>query len=228
MALLTDKKFLSARYWSNREIAKLAPHFQGSIVNVSGWDDRDKEGRRYKDYFSGASEYARTNFPGHRGYRGAPDEVELDLTADLPPDLLGRYDVVFNHTTLEHIFEVRKAFANLCAMSRDVVIVVVPFSQVQHESDSYGDYWRFTPTCLRELFSENGLSTIYEAESPMRDAAIYLLFIGARFPDRHVGQLPRFKPLREAGRWIGSSLLVSGLQFASHRARRLLGFPADD
>ncbi len=221
--MLTDRKFLAARYWSNREIAKLAPLFRGSVVNVSGWDDRDKEGRRYRDYFGGANEYHRTNYTGHRGFSGDADEVELDLTEDLRSELRQRYDVVFNHTTLEHIFETRKAFANMCAMSRDVVFVVVPFSQVQHESDSYGDYWRFTPSCMRKMMKENGLEVIYESESPVRDAAIYLICVGAKDPEKHRRRMPKHKPIRAAGNWIGASLLISTVQFVSHRTRRLLG-----
>ncbi|HMR77731.1 MAG TPA: hypothetical protein PKD61_21630 [Polyangiaceae bacterium] len=221
--MLIDKKFLAARYWSNQEIAKLAPLFDGSVVNVSGWDDRDKQGSRYREYFTNASEYHRTNYTGHRGFAGDADEVELDLTSELPRELSRRYDVVFNHTTLEHIYEVRTAFANMCAMSRDVVIVVVPFSQVQHESDSYGDYWRFTPSCMRKLMDENGLEVIYESESPVRNAAIYLMCVGARNPDKHRRRMPRHETIRAAGNWIGASLIVSTMQFVSHRTRRLLG-----
>jgi hypothetical protein len=225
--MLTDKKFLAARYWSNRELTKLAPCFSGSVVNVSGWDDRDKQGGRYRKYFTAAEEYHRTNYAGHCGYQGDTGEISLDLTAELPAELRRRYDVVFNHTTLEHIFDVRRAFANLCDLSRDVVILVVPFSQIQHESDSWGDYWRFTPTCLRALFAENGLTPIYESESPMRNAAIYLLFVAARHPERHTAKMPKFRPIKSAGRWIGASLLVSGLYFVAYRARRALNLPTD-
>lgn len=220
--MLTDRKHALVRKWSNREIAKIAPLFSGETVNVSAWDDRDKEGGRYRDYFRGASSYWRTNYPGHRGFRGDSDEIELDLSKELPAALAGRFDVVFNHTTLEHIFDAREAFANLCKMSKDVVIVVVPFSQVQHESESYGDFWRFTPTCLRALFRQSGLESIYEAESPHRDASIYLLFAGSRHPDRHRSRMPRHRAIGPAGRWIGASLIVSGVQFVQHRIRRLL------
>ena len=114
-----------------------------------------------------------------------------------------RFDVVFNHTTLEHIFDVRRAFANLCRLSRDVVIVVVPFAQQQHETASFGDYWRFTPSCLRQLYAENGLSVLYEGESPHADAASYLFFVGSRHPERWRGRLPTGPPIGTAGRWIG-------------------------
>lgn len=119
-------------------------------------------------------------------------------------------------------FDVRRAFANLCSMSRDVVIVVVPFSQVQHESESYGDYWRFTPTCLRELFRENGMTVIYEAESPHRRASIYLLFAASRHPKGHIARMPRHRRITAAGNWIGASLAVSGIQFTTHRVGRFL------
>lgn len=219
----TDRKYLLARYWSNRELRKIAPKLAGEVVNVSGWDDRDKQGSHYQRYFTAASSYHRTNYGGFRGFQGDDGEIKLDLTDDLPTELHGRFDVVFNHTVLEHIFDVNKAFANLCRMSRDAVVVVVPFSQVQHESESYGDYWRFTPTCLRRMFEVNGLQVIYESESPDRDAAIYLLFVASRHPERHRNRFPALRPVKTAGRWLGASLLVSGLQFAAHRARRLVG-----
>jgi hypothetical protein len=221
--MIVDRKYFTARRWSTRVLAQVAPLFAGEVVNVSGWDDRDKEGRSYRDYFSSATSYCRTNYPGHRGLQGNRDELELDLTAELPTELRRGFDVVLNHTTLKHIFDVRTAFKNLCEMSRDVAIVVVPFSQVQHESPDWRDYWRFTPTCLRNLFRENGMTVVFEAESPERNAAIYLLFVGSRNPENHRGRLPRFVPLENAGKWIGASILVSGLEFLAHRARRLLG-----
>lgn len=220
--MLTDRKYILARLWSNREMRKLAPHFSGEIVNVSGWDDRDKEGGHYADYFTNKTSYSRTNYGGFRGFKEGSGEIPLDLTQPLPEELKGRFDVAYNHTVLEHIFDVNTAFANLCAMSRDVVIIVVPFSQVQHESDSYGDYWRFTPSCLRKMFELNGLTVVYESESPDKDAAIYLLFVAARDPARHRATLPPYRAIGLAGKWIGASLLVSGLEFAAHRARKLL------
>ena len=219
--MLTDKKHILVRKWSNRVLRTIAPKFEGEMVNVSGWDDRDKEGGHYRDYFVGARSYMRTNYPGHRGFGGAADEVQLDLCEPLPDELRRRFDVAFNHTVLEHIFDVRTAFANLCEMSRDAVIVVVPFSQVQHESDSYGDYWRFTPTCLRRLFKDNGMEVVFEAESPHHDASIYLLFVGSRNPERYTSL--RYRRISEAGSWIGRSYLISGAQFARHRAGKLLG-----
>lgn len=205
MRIRVGRQFRIARLWSNREMKKLASLFTGDIVNVSAWDDQDKEGGHYKDYFSKASGYYYTNYTGIRGYQQQKNEYLVDLTKELPENLVACFDVVFNHTTLEHIFDVRKAFKNFCNMTKDVAIVIVPFSQVQHETESYKDYWRFTPSCMREMFRENGLEVIYEAESKCKKAAIYLLFVASRNPQKWREKIPNFEPVKEAGKWIGFS-----------------------
>ncbi|HPR53696.1 MAG TPA: hypothetical protein PLV84_01060 [Deltaproteobacteria bacterium] len=206
--MIIDKRFRLARIWSNQELSKLAPLFDGDVVNVSAWDDRDKEGRSYRDYFINAKSYSYTNYIGYRGFQGLPNEYYLDLMEDVPDELKRKFDVVFNHTTLEHIFEVQKAISTICELTRDIVIVIVPFAQVQHESESWQDYWRFTPSCLRRLFMENNLSVIYESESPHKRAAIYLTVVASRDPDRWRNILPKYKPINNAGSWIGSNILL--------------------
>lgn len=203
--LFIDRRSRLLRYWSNKEILKLAPFFKGDVVNISGWDDRDKEGGHYKDYFVRASSYTISNYSGERGFDGVEHEIFLDLTQDLPKELVAKFDVCFNHTTLEHIFDVQKAFSNICEMSRDIVLLVVPFSQAQHETESFKDYWRFTPSCIQALFKENGMDIIYETQSPYKNAAVYLLFIGSKNPNRWQSILPAYAPVGEAGTWIGRS-----------------------
>ena len=102
------------RIWSNAELGRVGDLFTGDVVNVSAWRDEDKAGRRYRDYFPNAHSYSMTNFRADmRGYQGLDGEIFLDLEQPLPPELAGAIDVVFNHTTLEHIYEFRRAFANL-------------------------------------------------------------------------------------------------------------------
>lgn len=199
-----ERKFRLPRRWSNCELRKITPLFTGDVVNVSAWDDRDKEGGHYKDYFARASSYAYTNYKGYRGSQGMSDEYLLDLTGEVPEELSRRFDVVFNHTTLEHLFDIRKAFANLCELSRDVVIVVVPFAQIQHEVSEWKDYWRFTPTCLRSLYEESGLTVVYESHSPYRNSGIYLLAVGSRSPERWNDRFPGRAKNSVAGAWIGA------------------------
>lgn len=180
--LFPEPIFRVPRIWSNKELAKIGHLFSGEIVNVSGWQDQDKEGRFYKDYFPNASSYSITNFDADkRGLQGAPNEIFLDLEADLPNNLERRFDVAFNHTTLEHIYDFRKAVQNICAMSREAVILVVPFMQ-EHHSD-YGDYWRFTPAAMYRLLHENGFSPAQITWNKGRGASVYIFAVGVRRPE---------------------------------------------
>ena len=139
------------RYWSNDELRKFAGEFRGAVVNVSAWEDKDKQGRHYRDYFSSADEYWVTNYKADmRGESGLENELFLDLQAPTPRDLVERFDVVFNHTTLEHVFDFNSAMDTLVELSRDIVIIVVPFLQQVHvvpggvadHNHEYSDYWR--------------------------------------------------------------------------------------
>ncbi|MEM7012864.1 MAG: hypothetical protein AAF585_15420 [Verrucomicrobiota bacterium] len=181
--LFIDRVHRLPRVWSNRELAKFADRFEGKVVNVSAFKDEDKEGRRYRDYFTNATEYAITNYKAEaNGLQGVDGEIFLDLVADLPPDLRGQFDVVFNHTTLEHIYEMRKAFANLCSLSNDVVITVLPFVQQYHSH--YGDFWRFTPLALKKLYEENGMELVYQSFNSHSAAAVYVFSIGSKNPEK--------------------------------------------
>lgn len=186
---ITDRKYRLARIWSNDELAGFAPLFEGDIANVSGWQDVDKQGRHYRDYFSHARSYTITNYKSEaRGFQGMPGEIFLDLIQPLPVELKGRFDVVFNHTVLEHIYEVHAAFRNLCLMSKDVVVLVVPFLQPMHSK--YGDYWRFSPMTLQRMFEENGLKLMYCSFNRHARASVYLFAIAAKHPERWHGRIP--------------------------------------
>lgn len=176
-------RFRGPRCWSNRELRRFAPLFTGRVANVSGWRDEDKEGGRYRDYFSAASAYALTNHDdGPRGFQGAPGELKLDLSAALPASCAGMADVAFCHTVLEHVFDFRRAFANLCLLSTDVVIAVVPYIQELHHGEGYGDYWRFTPFAMRALYGENGLGLRYLSANGADPGSVYLFCLGYRQP----------------------------------------------
>jgi hypothetical protein len=123
------------------------------------------------------------------------------------------FDVVFSHTVLEHVYDVQSAVATLCALSRDVVIVVVPFVQEQHYTESYGDYWRFTPMALERMFAEHGFTTIHSSWNHHRYAATYILSIASRTPDKHIGlksavtsPYSRRQLRRHPGAWVGESV----------------------
>ena len=203
--MMTDRRFRLARLWSNDELRKVAPLFSGRIVNVSAWKDEDKAGGTYERYFTGATSYHRTNYKEGRGYQGLDDEILLDLTDELPEELAGAFDVVFNHTTLEHIFDVNKAFENICQMSNDTVIIVLPFAQVQHEHGAWKDYWRFTPSWVEEAFRRQGFELLYISSNNDPNAAVYVFAVASRNPDTWRSKLPTSPPRTMAAEWLGHS-----------------------
>jgi hypothetical protein len=183
MSFLGDRISRLPRRWSNDQLRRIGPWFTGDVVNVSGWRDEDKQGGRYRDYFSNATSYSITNYRAEaRGFQGNPGEIFLDLTQPLPSDLVERFDVVFNHTTLEHIYECQVAFANLARMTRDVVIAVVPFVQEFHSD--YGDYWRFTPLTMERLYADNHMTMVHCAFNEHWVSSVYLFAVGTKHPER--------------------------------------------
>ena len=190
MRFLMDRVHRLPRVWSNRELEKFARLFHGNIVNVSGWKDIDKEGRYYRDYFVNAGSYVITNYKKEaKGLQGHQDEIYLDLSTKLSEELYQRFDVVFNHTTLEHIYDVKTAFKNLCDLSNDIVILVLPFLQQYHSS--YGDYWRFSPLVVKALFEENGFELLYQRFNSHPRSSVYTFTIASRRPQNWKQHFPQ-------------------------------------
>lgn len=191
------------RQWSNDELRKFGSLFRGDVINVSGWHDGDKKGGEYRDYFPNRTSYTISNIGGERGSTGRPDEIFLDLTQQVPEVYRGRYDVVFNHTVLEHIYDIRTAVANLCTLSRDLVVIVVPFQQVVHfAAGSFLDFWRPTPFALSNLFGENGYSLVYCSMNDNPVYSVYTFCIATSDPAKWNGKFPPSS---------GLSLLARGL-----------------
>jgi hypothetical protein len=188
------------RNWSNAELRKFAPLFDGDVINVSGWRDEDKTGGHYRDYFTAAKSYCISNYRGESGVTGAAGEVFVDLEADLPQELARRYQVVFNHTTLEHVFDIRKAITNICALSHDTVILVTPFlQQVHYIEGSFGDWWRPTPMCVERLLEEQGFHVVYQSSNDNPWYIVYIVTVACRDPDHHRSQLEFTKTAQDTG-----------------------------
>ncbi len=203
----------NARAWSNQVLRDLAPHLAGKVVNVSGGGDQDKEGRRYRDYFSSAESYSVSNFGA---LSGLENEFPLDLeTAELPSHLHGGFDVVLTHTVLEHVYDLRQALGNLAAMSRDVIVSVVPFLQSYHHGAWYDDYWRFTPTVMDRLLRDQGFQTIYLDWNDDPLGNLYIVHVAARDPQRHPAIVARQKHL-PVGPGHGRSRIIYGSAGLEH------------
>ena len=171
----------NARKWSNDELRKFANLFSGQIINVSAGEDKDKEGDFYKNYFKQASSYSISNYR-----KLNDDDIELDLNVPISNgELLGNFDVVFSHTVLEHVYNLKIAIGNLCALSNDIVITVVPFLQAfHHEEDIYHDYWRISPYALVQLFNENSFKTLYINWNNDYLGNIYIFCITSKVPEK--------------------------------------------
>ena len=185
-----DRVFRIPRVWSNRQLKKIAHLFEGDIVNVSGWKDIDKEGNFYKDYFTNADSYSITNYKAEaKGFQGYKNEIFLDLEADLAPELVNKFDVAYNHTVLEHIYKTDKAMANICSMTNDIAIIVVPFLQAMH--GDYGDFWRFTPLAMKRLFEDNGMEMVICNFNSQKNASVYLFCVGTKKPEKWKDAFPK-------------------------------------
>ena len=186
-----DPDTIRPRNWSNRELEKFAPFLDGRVLNVSGWRDEDKEGRHYRDYFSRAKDYSISNYRGERGATGSQGELLLDLEGVIPGELANQFQVAFNHTVLEHVFDIHAAIKNICALSSDIVILVTPLLQHVHcEAGSYGDYWRPTPMCLQKILASHGFQTVYQSANDNRWYVVYVFTVAMKEPARHP-DLPR-------------------------------------
>ena len=222
--MLVDKKFRKARNWSNDQLKLFAPMFEGDVVNVSGWQDRDKQGATYESYFKNCNDYWITNYKSDaRGFQGnLKNEYYLDLEKN-SSEIDRKFDCVFNHTVLEHVFEIQKAFQNLCSLSNDIVILVVPFLQEQHAD--YGDYWRFTPMAIKRLFEKNNMRLLYLNYNDEHSASIYLFAIASKKPDdweiisgtvgNKVGHIDEIR--------VGTKIIKNGIGYrVFYRLKRLL------
>jgi len=215
--MIKERIFRVPRLKTNRILEKFAKDFSGDIINVSGSNDLDKNaslkdyyfgnydnGKRYKDYFINARSYTVSNYPGDK------TEINLDKTAmlmidlekDIPEELLGKYDVVFNHTVFEHIFDVFTAFKNLCSISKDVIIFIVPqFQQIHDYERGYKDYWRFTPFSVDCLFKKNGYTVLYRETTYGFSESMYLFYIASKQPEKW---REKFTPILSAEAYINN------------------------
>lgn len=182
----------SPRVWSNRELSTFGHLFHGTVINISGGNDMDKQGRLYRDYFPNAESYDISN---HKPLASSSEnELILDLESQqLPAGLAGRFDVVFTHTVLEHVYHIDQAIDNLCGLSRDILISVVPFIQSFHCGKTFSDYWRFSPHAVCRLFEDRGFATVYLTWNDNPLGNIYIFHIASRNPESW-GQIKQRQP----------------------------------
>lgn len=164
----------------------------------------------YRDYFTHKRSYAVTNVPrAGKGFGsisgGDVKEIPLDLEGVPPKQLEGKFDVVLNICTLEHVRDIETAFSNLCRMSRDAVILVVPAIQQIHVSD-YGDYWRMTTLGVAKMFQKHGYVPLVIRANDQPFRPIFVFAIAVRDLKKYEGKLPPSLDLEMGAALYGSSL----------------------
>lgn len=138
----------------------------GFVLSVGSGDDRDREGGRYRDYFTSAAGYFTSDVrPGC--------DFELDVR-----DLSGvveTYEAVFAHSVFEHVDDVFAAARECARIVRPggVLILGVPFRYRIHRAPL--DFWRFTEFGVRYLLTRNGLAVeeIVGVDGPAKHPAFY-------------------------------------------------------
>ena len=180
---------MNARNFSNLILRKYLKNFGGDIINVSGWEDSDKQYGYYREYFKNSSSYTISNIDGTNGTPVERNEkiryLYLDLDKSLDKDLFEKFDVVFHHTVLEHVYSLFNALDIITSLSRDVIISVVPFMQPVHYTDSYSDYHRITPRFLEKYYREKGFSTILSDFNDQPFFHIYVINISTKHPESY-------------------------------------------
>lgn len=223
-----------ARAWSNREIKRALAPLNGvsSVINVSGFDDKDKESGHYRDYFPTNTNYYLSYFPtdGVKGKSEAhcTDAFPVDLMSPLTEDMVGRFDLAFSHTVLEHVPNPFVGFQQIVKMSNDLVLTICPFRQELHFiSGSFGDYFRMTPMGMRYLNEINGLKTLFESTTPSPARDIYIVSLATKQPERHSNyphQVPDIDELNHrAGRQDFADSFAHVVHSAMRRTARAVG-----
>lgn len=180
------------RRWSNTELRRYGALFDGDILNVSGWRDEDKQEGHYRDYFPNSKSYCITNYWGTDSHNdGADDSLFLDLEASVPESMQGVCDLAWTHTVLEHVGDVETAARNLGALTRDAMLLIVPWIQDEHYAPGlYGDYWRFTPMGIQRLMKNAGLELIHLSANEQPWYPVYLFAIGSKKPESWKRKFP--------------------------------------
>ena len=172
----------NGRTYSNACLKRILPLLNvTSVLNVSGWDDGDKEGGQYSDYFSQKVNKYEVSYFENDYLRSDTDLSKMVINLeDINYQAGEKFELVFSHTVLEHVFDQQNAFRIMCGLAEKYVVGVVPMINVLHWEETYEDYWRFTPHGIRKLFENNKFKLVHLEIGPRLSISQYIIFIGAR------------------------------------------------
>jgi hypothetical protein len=177
----------NGRSWSNERlkfISKSLPEFNNAL-NCSGHLDLDKQGSYYQSYFK-VEKYTISSFENDSTYSNPKKLFLLNLDEDcekVSEEHYQNYDLIFNHTVLEHVMNPYQAFANFenLLAPNGILICVVPFIYKFHFSNGdFGDYWRFTPHTMELLHKQFNLSVKFLEVGPHNSYEKYIISVATR------------------------------------------------
>lgn len=94
-------------------------------------------------------------------HRSRGPERIVDLNEPLATDLVGRFDIVLDPGTLEHVFNIGQGFKNVQAACRKggAIIHENPLAMVNH------GFWNISPTTYHDFYGESGDEVVFLAQT---------------------------------------------------------------
>ncbi|RED99545.1 class I SAM-dependent methyltransferase [Marinoscillum furvescens] len=154
------------RKYQNKYLKEITNDFNGKCLNVGSHPlEKDKEGKRYEDYFSdGQYHTLDINYSSDEPYH-----FQLDLS---DVKLQFKFDLVLCMSVLEHVKNPFLVADNLSAMLKTGgrLYLTLPFFYPIHKDPEgrYSDYWRFTDDSIAVLFPDLEIEWIHHIPSVIR------------------------------------------------------------
>ena len=139
----------AARIESNTWLAARTAAITGDVLSIGSMDDKDGQGRLYRQYFSSARSYTTSE---HIPYPGC--DLVIDVR-HMPQIADATYDCVFCSGVLEHVDDYEAGMREIARILKPggTLLLGLPFRQALHLKPT--DYWRFTEFGIRVLLGRH-------------------------------------------------------------------------
>lgn len=134
---------------SNAWLNSHASDIEGHVLSIGSGDDKDGQGRYYRDYFKNASSYITSEVTS-----GLKCDMVIDVRS-MPEIQSKSLECVFCSGVLEHVDNYLAALAEITRILKPggILLLGLPFRQGIHLAPY--DYWRFTEHGIRHLLKDD-------------------------------------------------------------------------
>ena len=152
-------KISPERVQSNKILKRWCADVKGDVLSIGSGGDIDKQGGKYREYFTSATSYTTSDIEPSMGTDIVMDARDMPLDDE-------RYDAVFCSGVLEHVDEYHLVVKEVCRVLKTggVFLLGVPFKQPIHRAPE--DYWRFTEHGLRWMLRKFAVKEIQPLGDP--------------------------------------------------------------